>query len=186
MIKTTRAEKAYIKKYWEEVQAGKFPVICNTVDSVVFLDGKVLLIQRKNKPGAGTWAVPGGFINQYEPLFDAAVREFHEETGIFPQKEWLFDKDVIDTPHRAPGGRIITHAYGFIIPVDNINTPMFDKQTYLSMAEAGDDAAALRWVGRDNFVRNFKDICHQDHFEIVMRFAAGFHKSKLLDFDKKL
>ncbi len=50
-----------------------------TVDTVVFTyqaqDLQVLLIQRKNDPFKGNWALPGGFVEDDEPLDRAAVRE---------------------------------------------------------------------------------------------------------------
>ena len=42
----------------------------------------VLLIERKHDPFAGSWALPGGFLNMDETLEEAALRELEEETGI--------------------------------------------------------------------------------------------------------
>ena len=42
----------------------------------------VLLIKRKYEPFAGSWALPGGFVDENERPADAAVRELKEETGI--------------------------------------------------------------------------------------------------------
>jgi len=50
--------------------------------AVVVRDTQVLLVRRANPPDAGLWGFPGGKIDQGEPLFDAAIRELAEETGV--------------------------------------------------------------------------------------------------------
>jgi len=60
-------------------------IACHAVDLVVVADtgaGRVLLITRRNPPGRGLLAIPGGFVEQGEALGDAALREAEEETGI--------------------------------------------------------------------------------------------------------
>ncbi len=75
-----------------------------TVDIVAIAQAgpSVLLIQRANEPFAGGWALPGGFVMEYEPVRQAAARELVEETGLCVQElEWL---GVYDTPGRDPRG----------------------------------------------------------------------------------
>jgi ADP-ribose pyrophosphatase len=52
------------------------------VGAVVFKDKKILLVQRRNAPQKGLWAVPGGSIKPGETLGEATEREIYEETGL--------------------------------------------------------------------------------------------------------
>ena len=45
-------------------------------------DGKVLLGERKNAHGEGTWCFPGGHLEFNETIFDCAIRETDEESGL--------------------------------------------------------------------------------------------------------
>ena len=52
------------------------------VGAVVFHDGAVLLVQRRNPPCADEWAIPGGKVRLGETLQEAAEREILEDTGL--------------------------------------------------------------------------------------------------------
>lgn len=51
-----------------------------TVDTIIEVDGGIVLIKRKNPPYG--WAIPGGFVDYGESLEAAAIREAREETGL--------------------------------------------------------------------------------------------------------
>ncbi len=51
-----------------------------TVDTIIDINGAVVLIKRTNPPYG--WAIPGGFVDYGESLEDAASREALEETSL--------------------------------------------------------------------------------------------------------
>lgn len=81
-----------------------------TADSVIFFsnDGKpkVLLVKRKKDPYKGQWALPGGFLEDDEPLENGAIRELEEETGLKVGN--LKQLRTFGTPGRDPRGRTIS------------------------------------------------------------------------------
>ena len=109
-----------------------------TVD-VVALTGapparRVLLVQRGGDPFAGTWALPGGFVEGGERVIGAAARELVEETGIEAGPLELFG--IYDTPGRDPRGPTVSVVY--LLRVDGEPA-----------ARGGDDASDARWFGVD-------------------------------------
>lgn len=43
---------------------------------------KVLLVKRVNEPEKGSWALPGGFVDQVEEFVETARRKLWQETGV--------------------------------------------------------------------------------------------------------
>lgn len=52
------------------------------VGVIVWKGDRVLLVRRAHPPRAGDWAIPGGAVELGEGVFETAVREVAEETGL--------------------------------------------------------------------------------------------------------
>ncbi len=91
-----------------------YPRPAVTVDLAVFaIDGetlKVLVIRRKHDPFAGSWALPGGFLEINEDFETGVRRELKEETGLEVDNPIHF-VGVYGDPGRDPRGRTISIAY---------------------------------------------------------------------------
>lgn len=85
-----------------------------TVDAIVFGYSRekgvsILLIKRKYDPFKGSWAIPGGFVEEKESLEEAVARELQEETGV--KINYLEQLYTFGKPERDPRKRIISVAY---------------------------------------------------------------------------
>ncbi len=106
-----------------------------TADAVLLgvRDGEiaVLLVERKNPPYAGRWALPGGFVEAGEEPLAAAARELSEETGV--EGLPLEEVGVFGKPGRDPRGPVVSVAHAAWVDPDAVRP------------SAGSDAAAARW-----------------------------------------
>ena len=50
-----------------------------SASAAVLLEGRILLVRRRD---IGTWEMPGGFVEEGEAPWEAAVRECREESGV--------------------------------------------------------------------------------------------------------
>lgn len=90
----------------------KYNCSSNTVDLIVFLDGGIVLIKRKNEPFRNYWALPGGFLDhRKETLEEAGVRELREETSLVASVDNLKLMGVYSDPERDPRGHVVSHVY---------------------------------------------------------------------------
>lgn len=106
-----------------------------TVDIALLKAGRILLIQRGHPPFAGDWALPGGFVDEDEPLETAARRELFEETGL--ESPELRQLGAFGDPGRDPRGWTVTIAFWTRIQGD-------------MTLHAGDDASAAGWWPLDD------------------------------------
>jgi ADP-ribose pyrophosphatase YjhB (NUDIX family) len=77
------------------------------VDIIIEYGEGIVLIERRNEPPG--WALPGGFVDEGEPLEEAAVREAREETSLdVTLRELLY---VYGKPSRDPRGSTVSVVY---------------------------------------------------------------------------
>lgn len=86
--------------------AHKNPV--STVDCIVEVPGEKIVLVQRARPPLG-WALPGGFVDEGEPLHDACAREVKEETGLTVDLTEQFF--TYSDPARDPRRHTITTVY---------------------------------------------------------------------------
>jgi 8-oxo-dGTP diphosphatase len=109
---------------------------------------KVLLVRRASEPYKGSWALPGGFVQEGESLAECARRELLEETGV--DEAYLEQLYTFGDPDRDPRGRVVTVAYFALVRSDEL------------ILEAATDADAAAWFPVDEL----PDLAF-DHAEIL-------------------
>ena len=114
----------------------KLPLI--GVGVIVLGVDNILLIRRGKPPRQGSWSLPGGAQKLGETVYDAAVREVREETGI--RIETIGLVDVVDSIHLDQIGAVQYH-YTLI---DVLARPLGGVLT------AGGDAIEVEWAAIDD------------------------------------
>ena len=117
-----------LETFLEHYDPRKYETPSCTTDAVIFsITGellevnqlKVLLVRRSNHPSIGFWALPGGFVEPRDTLWQSCLRELVEETHChLPEatmRAALQSVAVFDHPDRSQRGRTITHAHYFEI-----------------------------------------------------------------------
>jgi ADP-ribose pyrophosphatase YjhB (NUDIX family) len=117
----------------------RMPTLTMTTDIVIFTirDDRleILLIQRGNPPFQGSWALPGGLVEEDEDLDVCARRELEEETKVTDVA--LEQLHTFGAPRRDPRGRLVTVAYYTLVRPDRLHP------------EAASDADNVRWFAVD-------------------------------------
>ena len=153
-----------LRGYREACAAAPYPPVFVTVDAVLRCQDQVLLIRRAHAPGKGQLAVPGGFIEQRETVWQSCLRELVEETHCqLPEatmRAALQSVAVFDHPDRSQRGRTITHAHYF----DLGDAPF-------PVVQADDDAALVQWTPTDQLAR-LEEEFFEDHFHMLDHFLG--------------
>lgn len=139
----------------------------NCADSIVECQGYVLLVKRGKTPGRDNWALPGGFRNRADPtMFDAAIRELYEETGIkVPEK--VIRGSVVSTKLYDSSTRSFGIPKNTLAVYIRINP---DQDGKPPKVKAADDAADCKWFPL-NVVLNSMAL-YDDHKHIISQ-ATG-------------
>lgn len=165
-FQTLIAEKEHIDNYKKQFEGLKYAPIFVTADAVVIQSGHVLMVRRKDAPGKGLWALPGGFMEAEtdKSVIHAAIRELKQETKIKVPEKVLFGSitatKVFDAIARSLRGRTITHAVKIVLPDDE----------ELPKVKGSDDAEIARWVP---LAELRSEDCFEDHYEIIMHFVGN-------------
>lgn len=107
------------------------------VSTAVIRDGRVLVAQRANAPGAGLFSLPGGLVEIGETLAEAAARELMEEVGVVAAPIGLCSaRDII---LRDGQDRVERH---FVVL-------SFAARWISGEGTVSPEAAAIRWIRPD-------------------------------------
>jgi bifunctional NMN adenylyltransferase/nudix hydrolase len=151
----------YVKEW------GEGPFI--TTDALIKKSGHICLIKRADDPGMDLWALPGGFLEKKERIFDGCIREVDEETKIdVPPgllKGSLTKTHVFDHVDRSLRGRVITHCHMFDLDGK-------DKKSGLPSIKAESDAKEARWFPMHE-VLSMSEQMFEDHLDMI-KFMLGF------------
>jgi ADP-ribose pyrophosphatase YjhB (NUDIX family) len=120
-------------------------------DCIILIDGKVLLIHRKNEPVG--WALPGGFVEYGETVEEAVRREMKEETGL--NLDDLRQFRVYSDPGRDRRGHVVS----VVFTARGVGKP-----------EAGDDADRYRLIDLDDIP---EEELVFDHAQILKDFVQS-------------
>ncbi|MCF6766049.1 bifunctional nicotinamide-nucleotide adenylyltransferase/Nudix hydroxylase [Thiotrichales bacterium 19S3-7] len=150
-----KEEYIYVSAYKESWRGVPYPVIFNTLDSLVICCEHILLIKRGGLPGKDQYALPGGFLEVDERITSGILRELAEETQLkLSQKEINFI-EYFDHPERSVLGRVITHLGVFDL-----------AQEKLPKVHAADDAKDVMWISFDELYA-LRDQFFDDHYQII-------------------
>jgi 8-oxo-dGTP diphosphatase len=124
---------------------------------LVTVDAKdqLLLVKRNVDPKKGFWCLPGGFMELNETPEEAALRELHEETGLFGKIDMLLG--VTTNPSATYGSVLMT---GFLVKI------------FEGIPVAGDDAEEIGWFD----YKNLPEIAFDSHKNFIKIYYTAYAK----------
>lgn len=148
-----------LRDYRQSWAAAPYPPTFVTVDALVQCQGRVLLVERGQLPGKGLYALPGGFLEPRDTLWQSCLRELREETALaLDEAAWrqaLRGSRVFDHPDRSLRGRVVTQVFHFDL---GYGEP--------PRVQGGDDARTALWVPIDA-IAAMPERFFDDHFFIL-------------------
>lgn len=150
-------------EFLESYDSTKYKCPGYAADTALFAVGEnalqLLLIKRGNYPYKNSWALPGGFVEINEDIFDAANRELMEETGL----SGLYLEQVFTwgKPNRDPRYRTITSSHIAMADASKLN-PI-----------AGDDAAETDWFTLLDY--SITEANGETHISYTLRGSVELH-----------
>lgn len=160
-------ERKFLEAHNKMWASAPYPPTFQTADVVLQQAGHVLMIRRRAEPGKGLWALPGGYLNAKtdSTIFDAALRELMEETGVkVPEKVLrgsVKGSKVFDALGRSERGRIITQAF---------HIALTDGEWNLPKVKGSDDAEKAQWIPISKLKSSE---IFEDHYDIISYFIGG-------------
>jgi len=144
-----------------------------TVDVIIQMDSRILLVKRKNEPFREYLAIPGGFVNEGETVEDAAKREVKEETSLDIE---LTDILGVYSDHkRDPRGHNMSTVFIGKIPTS--------RNGKVKAAAAADDASELYWINLEDIPDEKFAFDHKNILEDYMKWkklGGTFWSSKTM------
>lgn len=131
------------------------------VGVVVWRDNQLLLVRRGRPPAMGSWSLPGGAQEVGETIYQTAMREVAEETGLAVTPTGVIT--AVDAISSDEGGGV---EYHYTIIEVSAESPGGD-------VVCGDDAEDFRWVRPEDL----PDFTDQGELIRVVRLAADQRRS---------
>lgn len=119
----------------------------------------VLLVNRAHEPFAGSWALPGGFVNRDETVENAARRELYEETCLDINS--LRQLQVFSKAGRDPRNWSVTVAFYALV------------DRFELKPKANDDAADVGWFSLEELPKLAFD--HAEIIELARQKHLSWH-----------
>lgn len=126
-----------LKEEWNAEESFKaswanapFPPVFVTTDALIIRSGHILAIRRPETPGKGLYALPGGFLRNYEradeEMIDSCIHHLKAKTGLSdlfygrPWANYLNGTQVYAHPLRSQRGRTVTHVFTFDLGIGDM------------------------------------------------------------------